>query len=64
MKGDLIVNIIHVEVTQIRELYIDGFPRGNFFKGLMVWKDLLPMFPLYQEGLYSGVVLEDWIRMW
>ena len=51
MKGDLIVHVIHVAGTWMKELGIYGLSRGNLLYGVMAGKCTLEILPLNVRAL-------------
>ena len=64
MKGDLIVHVIHVTGTRMKELGIGGLSRGDLLEDVVDGKYPFSMLPLYFEALERLVGLEQWIRYW
>ena len=46
MNGNLIINVIHVGGTRMKELGIDSLSRGKLLEGVMAGQDTLEMLPL------------------
>ena len=64
IKGDIIVHMIHVTGTRMKELRIDDFSRGEFLEGVMAGKDHLEMLTLDVEALNRAGGLKQLIRNW
>lgn len=64
MKGKLIIHMIHIAGTRMKECGMDGMSRGIFLKGMMAGGDLLSYLPLAKGALEVSPGLEMWIRSW
>jgi hypothetical protein len=64
-EGDIILHVVHVAGTRMKEWGVDGLSRGDMLEGMMVGKDPLSFIPLDKgAGERSQDKLEDWIRSW
>jgi len=63
--GDLILHVIHVAGTRMKEWGVDGLSRGDLLEGMMSGLDPLLFIPL-SEGANerSSGKVEDWVRSW
>ena len=64
MKVYLIVHVIHVAGTRMKELGIDGLSIGDFLEGVMAGKMPLEILPLDFLALEREGGIKKWIRNW
>ena len=64
MAGDLIIHVIHIAGTRMKETGIDGLSRGDFLEGIMAGGDPLSYLPLDQGAIEREPTVENWIRDW
>ena len=63
--GKLILHVIHIAGTRMKEAGIDGMSRGDMLEGMMAGIDPLSFLPLGLDAneISKGKV-EEWVRSW
>jgi hypothetical protein len=64
-EGSLILHVIHIAGTRMKEAGIDGLSRGDMLEGMMVGRNPLSYLPLsLNANERSTGKVEEWVRGW
>ena len=62
MKGDLVLHLIHMAGTPMKDQGIDGLSRGDLLEGVIKGNDFLSYIPIHHSACECSPDLAAWLK--